>query len=871
MSASGGLKSRVRMFRLLVSASLLTAFVDAETTWTEVQQKPDYLAAKKQIADFLPDLAERRIKDLLKISDLDATAKSHLLTLLGEAQVRGNLAGEALKTLDDPALRDFSPAHQWRSYALARLGRYRDALSELEKIDRVSMLPEARLQTGKLQLALRDLEGARASLEPLLKSKNDALVREARLQLISLSLAARKPDEAAKLIASFTPTNPAEQSLASYLNGRIQLMRGERLAAIDTFQKLVSDPEDKKNLPSDLFHEATLALVDSLALEGNENAAATAVLSTLEQYPDSPKLPLFFARLRQWRDRLEITPVLEKLSTWLPALPPPPDFPTIAPGSSAANLPLSLPETIPPPRSLLALEFTATQALRAETAESRMKGRLQATLLLLLSDPGSPSVNRTLLELGNLKLKTGEYRDAFQLFSILQEIKTTPFLRAYAKALAAKASFALKEPTKASQLFREAGEIAREARQADLASTAALNAGIALLTTPQSKELGEVTNTLDRPEARAFLILERGLHLASQNNPSARDFLSRYLANFPNTPRTAEASLALAESAIFTTPFDTSLAAAQTANLRFDPATQPLLEGRRLLVILALGSNIEQAGDFVTRFPKHPLADRILFQLGQAYRNPPSEEDIEPGKANLQFERLIENYPQSPFVEAAKFYSALTAASLKTESADTNAVKRFRQVMEGEGVLANEAAISLCSFLIDQNQEDTALFEINRLLEKNNLPAADRRRLNILGADASNQKEEHEAALKYYQNLLAMKDLPVATRHRANFIKGQTLEKLNRPVEAHEAYNAVINREFDPAQTTSLEWKWFNKCAIEGALALLEQQERWPAAIQLAEKIAQSGSPRAKDAQQIADRLSLEHFIYRERSSEEGR
>jgi len=42
---------------------------------------------------------------------------------------------------------------------------------------------------------------------------------------------------------------------------------------------------------------------------------------------------------------------------------------------------------------------------------------------------------------------------------------------------------------------------------------------------------------------------------------------------------------------------------------------------------------------------------------------------------------------------------------------------------------------------------------------------------------------------------------------------------------------------------------------------------RWKAAIQLAEKIGRSGSPRAEDARKIAERIGLEHFIYRGRQA----
>lgn len=870
MTAPPTLWSGVRLLCLFLTSFITTGLSGGATTWSEVQKSPDYIAAKKQIADYLPDLAIGRVQKLLALPELDANARASLLTLLGEAQVRANQPGEALKTLDDPTLREFSPAHQWRSYALTGLGRFSDAISELDKIDRPTMRPKADLQTGKLHLGLEQLTQARAKLEPLLKTEDLELTREATLQLISLSLAEKKADEAARLLATFKPKTPVEESLLRYLTGRIQLLRGERLAAVGTFQDLLNKPEIRKNLPAALLYEATLALADSLALNGNESAAAASIVETLEKYPESPKLELLFARLRQWLGKIELAPVIEKIAAFAPPLPTPPSFPMIASSSSVAHPPAALPTTSSNLRSLLALEFLATQNLRSPAPEIRLKGQLQFSLLQLLSPPDSPSVSRCLLELGDLEMKNKRPERALVLFSLLEENVKTPLIRAHAKALAGKAAFAIGKPNQASQLFLEAGEIASRARQTDLASVSALNAGITLLTTTRSKELDEITSNLDSPEARSFLILERGLYLSSKHDLAARELLTRFLSDFPNAPRNAEASLALAESAVFTPPFDQPLAQNHLAALRFDPVAQPTLEARRILVLLALGTNTQQARDFLTRHPDNPFSDRILFRLGLAYRNPARQEDKELGKANLQFELLLDKYPKSRFADAARYYSALTSVALKTESADKNALKRFRELIDGKGVLANEAAIDLCSFLIDRNRQETALQEINTFLENKNLPDSDRQRLLILAADAANQTSEHETALDYYQKLLEIKDLPIATRHRANFILGQALEKLNRPEEALEAYYDVINRKFDPAATTSLEWKWYDKCGIEGALALLEKTERWRAAITLAEKIGASGSPRSEDAREIADRLALEHFIYREQPTQEG-
>ena len=851
----------VRKFGLIFLLCLASSMTGTAETWKEVQQSPDFLAAKKHIADYLPDLAIPKIQKLLTRPKIDGTARMSLLTLLGESQVRAGTPGDALKTLDNKLLREFSPSHLWRSYALVQFGRYRDAIGELEKIDRRTMRENADLQTGKLQIALGDLEEASKKLTPLLESKNPSILKEATLQLISLSLSQKRLEEVSQYIEQFNPSTPVEESLARYLEGRLHLAKGERILAVGAFQTLL-DPEFRKNLPAALFHESTIALADSLALDGNEAAAVNSLIETLKDYPGSPKIEEMFNRLRAWSEKIDTTSLEKELENWVPAQPKPqganPENPTaITPPSPATPKPSSL--------NLYTLEFIAGLNLRSDDVEKRRQGRLEAALLKQISPPESHLVSRSLLELGILEMKEERFEEALSIFTDLAQSNAPPLARAYAKALAAKANFAIKEPTKASQLFLEAQEIARDVRETELSSLAALNAGITLLTTSRSKELDEITKNLDSPEARSFLILERGLFLSSKRDPAARDFLLSFLANFPNNPRISEASLALAESAVFTPPFDRELATRHITPLKFDLETSPILEARRILVLLALNTSTQQAEDFLNRSPNNPLADRVLFQLGQTYRDPGREEDKEIGKANLQFEILIDNHPESEFADIARFYSAVTSIALKTENEDKKAAKRFRELIAKKGVLANEAAINLCSLLIDRDEQENALIEITRFLESPELPQSDRRRLLLLGADAANQIGQHEKALTFYDDLLKIKALPVSTRNRANYIRGQALEKLGRTREALEAYYDVVNRNFDPGKATSLEWKWFDKCGIDGAIPLLEKEGRWEAAMTLAERLGRSGSPRAENARERAERIGLEHFIYRGR------
>jgi len=812
------------------------------------------------MATYLPDLAIPKLKELLAQPGLRDSAKAPLLTLLGEAQVRAGLYPQALITLDSPLLREFSPAHLWRSYALSKLGRLRDALGELKRIDRRSMRAQADLEMASIMIVIGDSANARTKLEPLLESKQGDLAKQAILQLSSLSLLENKLNETAKLLSQFTPSNPQEEGLLSYLTGRLQLARGEKEAAVETFTKLIERAESDKNLPSELFHEATLALADSLSLQGGEEAAVNSLLETLGKYPDSPLMTEIFGRLRLMEPEVDTLPLLEKLSAWLPTNTSATPNILIPNGSSVGSFSNSPTISDAIPRALYSLEFTARTYLESKDPAMREQGARNLAYLRVVADPESPLVSRSLFALAQERMMEKDYQKARDLFDLIDQGPAPQLLKAYARALSGKASFALKEPEKASQAFQEASEISARLKENELKSLSDLNSGITLLDTSHAKELDALSEKLKDPVTKSYLILERGLYLSSINQASGRDLLTSFLTNFPDNPRRAEAALALAENAIFAEPKDLELARAHISDAKFNAETSPKLAARRIEVLLTLGEGQELVTDFLTKSPDHPLGARLLFRQGQSYR------DInEIGKAYLAFEQFIKQHPKHEFIDAARYLSALSALASGTESAEKNAIIRFQELIDNKGALAHESVIALSGLLIDSDRQNDALTEIKKHLKDKTLSDNDRRRLLILAADASGQLSNYEQALSYYQDLLAIKSLSIATHNQACFLQGQVYERLGKKTEALESYLSVINRQLNPKEATSLEWKGFDKCGLEGALSLLEREKNWRAAISLAEKISRSGSPRAEDAREKAKRIRLEQKIWRGR------
>ena len=835
-------------------------------TWAKVQETKEFRNASEALSQYLPDLAIPKIRTLLAKKDLEANAKASLLTLLGEAEVRAGRSEQALETLSDPALREFSPAHLWRSYALGRQGRYQEAVDALSRIDRKSMLDEANLRTAILQSALGEEEAAIDRLVPLTNSSDPDIVRKASFQLAGLAIDQDNIDLASRTLENLKPGEPREEGLVLYLKGRIQLAKNERIAAIRTFQTLVNSPVEELMLPKALYHAATLSLADSLALGENYGAGIASLLETLEKNPRSPEMTGIFQRLKLWalKSESEIPVLIEKLKTWAPNPQTSSTDPATNDEKTAENLAASPSQQNLSRRSVNALHLIATFNLRSVDPATRALALKQFDQVQEAAGPQDHNlITDSLIQLGMSELQNGNPGAALANFQLLRDEARTPAMRAYGEAFIGQVHLAMNDAGEASKAYLAASTLAEEANLEEVEVAASLNAGLAMLSMNQDQALEELTNDLANQEARAWILLERGLNLAAAGKPAARTLLSNFLAEYPENPRRAEAALALAESALLP-PQNLPLAESQIANLKFDLVTQPVFFGRLVLVNLALGQGADKANEFLVKYPAHELAPRILFQLGQSYRRKDDKENGTIGEAFYTFEKFLTAYPDHELVDAARFLSALTATASGTEASVTTALNRYQELAEGNGPLAHEARIARASFLIDRDQKELALSEIEAALKTQNLPATDRYRLLILAADAAGQMNEYDRALEFYDLLLKMPELPLAWAHRAYFQRGRIFESMgpDHDGDALESYLVVVDREVDPGKTSALEWKWFDKCGIDGALSLLQKEQKWKAAISLATRLARSGSPRAADAAAIADRISLEQHEF---------
>ena len=820
----------VRLVLLTLCLLLVSPILGKPVTWATIKRTTEYKTAKLDLAGHLPELAIPKLESLLKTKELTADAIKYLKQLLGESQVRAVFASEALKHLTDSD----SSTRQWRAHALVQLGRLREAEKTLAKLEGTDPIRQRALILSSLD----QTEDALTLLTPLIGKDP-----EASLLAISSHLDLGRLDEAQKLLETEI-TDKADSGLKRFLNGRLQLARGERLSAMGSFQTLLTPaPEDQK-LPLELMHAATISLVDSTALDGNEEAAALVALDFIEKNPDSSRLADLFTRLIDW---LEFVP-MNRLETW--SQEPPSQSNAISPYLRNLDPPKK-----PDLRKAWALYLYGLKNLEGE--DPRFGRFLISRIFVVTPDSLANLRQRALVDLGLHHMRKDRPSDALGIFSILVNEASLGEMKAIASSLEGAASFALQDPKQAAKAFAEASSIAQKFEKDNLAQINDLNASLSRL------QAGLKNGRKEDPKiSNSILQLERGLLFSNRNDPRAREYLSDFITRFTKHPRLNEARLALAESSVFTSPRNPGLAIEQLDGLKFE-SHELDSQIRKISCLLELSCllkekmGLAEVDQFLLSNPKHPAGAELLFRKGRALTC-----NNQSPLAYVTYEELLDDYPESELAVSARMLSAQAAFSVGNEAAEERAFQRYEELANGTGPLAIEAALERADLRIGRGEFVIALTELEKLLKKKNQPLDDRRRALVLAARAASNANKGEKALGYYKELLAQKELPPAWFNHASFLKGQLLETLGRPLEALEAYNTVIYRNLDPQKTSELEWEFHDRAALEGALPLLERLGKWEAAYETALLVSKSGGPSAERAAQRAKKIQLDKQLF---------
>ncbi|MCP5536536.1 MAG: tetratricopeptide repeat protein [Akkermansiaceae bacterium] len=847
----------------------------------ELGKAPAYQEGVQAMEDQLHDIAVTKFRAALEDKKISSASKPYLTLALIEALVRssasphGDLkqAEEALKLIEEKTIKDLNSAPIWKAEALASLGRYQDADKSLSEIPPTHPLSgEILLARARILLALDRSNEALGILVKLGQSKASKISNEANLLAAEIHIDQSRYDTAQKMLEKIDGQDAETARLKEYLGARITLAEGNSAEATNRFQSLITAPD---NLTERIFHACILGKADAQVANKQSEAAIATLEQFISDYPESSAIQEAFIRLSALlpENLADDAPSMVKLRQWSSETPLPEDVLYIGGDSNAAIHPLMPSSNEHADRVSLALYHRAL--LLARTKDQDKHDQAMALLRRLRSQhsdsPKPPSelyfklASASLLDTAYLHLKQNHPEQATYTLSVMEKVAFSPrlkdqasYIRGLLLAREGKLDIAL-----------EAFNYARESTSEDIAHAAKVNAGIVALKATNLIAFEKILQSSAQANVRTALLLERALWKCSQEDATGRSELESFIVTHPNHPRENEARLALAAASVNISPPDVMLATAQLEIIspRLSDAASQLTITRILIRAEELSLNWTAAAAaaerFITTFKDDPNIPSLQLRRGEAYYH---NEDY--NKARLIFNDITTKYPDSPFSPYASFFAAMSARLGGTAQAREECITMFQKIIDSNHELSAESRIQQSRVLIDLRRYTEAETSLKPLLDPKKTPAPLCRAAGVLMADCLHRQgaadsAKYEEAIKIYNELLAAENLPLAWENRLHFLRGQTYESMSKVSDAFGSYYDVVIRGNIPTagKANKEEWLWFYRCGFK-ALAMLESDKRWEAAVKLARRIASFNGPRAEEAAKRANSLAKKHMIW---------
>ncbi len=817
------------------------------------------------LAAGLWEMAALHFNDRLSDKNLAPAEKSRAAIRLAEAWVREGRPAEALELLEQSFVGQDAEARFWKGQAMAALGQLAAAADVFALLMQNAESPhrhECGLTLANLELALGKSEAALATLGSLADVSDPAVSTRIRLQQVEILFDLGRFEEARKMMPAAAGIGPKERAFTTFLEAHLLLKEGKAADAASGFQTLVDEP---KGQSLQRHNAAVLGLADALLAEGKTDAATDALLSFIQDHPDSPQLEAMFRRLQ---DSLPETPaltdpILERLAQWIPpAVVPATGLLATEDSSAIAAWPSSGTTSDLTACSLFTRAFGLQ---RIQTPEALAEANRLFTRLRI-ERPDHILTSRALYEKARRSLADGEVDRAFGMLDALRENAPSPALRGSSAFLEARSAHARGDKKQAIRLFEEAAASLTDKE----AQTARLNAAIIRLTDESAiKPVLQTDAATDKPLA-SDLEIERAL--AAKTPAAVRAGIEEFLIHHPDHERVPEARLAAAEAALASANPDLSFARAQLDTLAAEPAKNGAANPSRMALIQLriedLSKNsaaaIAAAKTIIEKFPGDPASAEAALILGRNLFQTRSYND-----ARLVLEKLAVSDTDPARAQAAWLLAARSAALVPTSQSQQEALILYDKVIESKSSVSPIAKLEKARLMIDMNRLPDATAFLRKWFDS--LPDADPLHLPaglLLGeaiyAQGGMNPGSLAEALAVYDKLLAHAEDQPAVFNRLQYLRGRTLEQIpeekdtarKRDRQAFIAYYSVLETSSQPA-----EWHYFELCGFR-ALALLEKAGRWPAAIACAKKIASFKGPRAEEAATRASQLQLKHQIW---------
>lgn len=828
--------------------------------------------AERDLNANLWDVASIHLTEALAQKNLDNATITRASLLLAECFVRGNKPGKAITILKQPLLKDNQLASFWHAQALAANQQTNQAITLLEKIARDKLHPyrsEAAWTAANLRLSNSENKEALTMLNHLddlppgpARATNHLLQAEIHLDSGSLKEARSVLERTADLPPHLTP-------LKQLLTASLKLREGSHAQAEKLFEALANFPKGQSKLR---FQQTTLGLADSLAAQGKFKKASQTLLNYLADHKPSYNLDHILQRLLKWlppQISSPNDPIVTQIDSWLPQPNDNPD-PLESSILSAAGVSQTSPLSPLSDLEAFALFLKAEILHNFDTPAQKIEAKQLLRRLQILA-PQHPLAARSMLHLAQWHQSEGDLDKAELLYDTALTSTNLPQLRG-------EAAFQLGLLFNKKRNYREASETFEQAAKllpAPERQTALYNSKLAQLQTgePPSQLIDTKNSQLEDTDL-AELALESAL--LAENANEAQTKLNAFLVKHPKHPRATEARIALATAALARNPPDITLANAQIDTLSASlPSPEPTTKAQLDLLKLQIADvtdnltqAIEQARALIKSYPNTQEAQKASLILGKALFLTGNYND-----SQIVLKALADSSPDSNDAQAAILLAAKAAALGATAQSRQEALELFDQAIATQGPLQTLAKLEKAQLNINLNQLPTAIADLTKLYNEASEDSPLKLQTGMLLAKAtyanSNSQaptKDPENILKHFDELQSLAKPNSSESFQITYLKGLALEKLkvesdgeseNR-VRALAAFSSVLDT---PLNAPIPDWEYFERSAFR-ALALLEAEERWEAAIAIAEKLAAFNGPRAPEAKTRAEQLRLQHMIW---------
>ena len=787
--------------------------------------------ATQPLNEGVPEVAVVRLRTLLdgKLSD---EQRRRATLRLAQALVASEQYEEALRLLENPALRDELGSAFFNAQAFAGLKRWADALPHYERAAADPASPfrtDALLGQAEALRALGRREEALQAFSLLIRDPRWKV--HARLRSAELLLEKNDVPAARRLVASVRPRNAAERKQKRFLRASIDLAQNKRARGLELLVSIVKQPEGAT-------HEVLVATLFAIAdahLQANTPGAGDDFLEDfIERRPTDPALPAIFAKLDQLY-AAERKQTRHELARW-------------------SNDPAQ-------PRSALALWYLA----RAELRIGRRDLASEAFRRLRAQHVPLPELALAFLQSAELHAEEGAHDEAAAALEVARALRPPSAVLDRVDLLDGRSNYMA---ARFDDAARDFDAVAR--RPSPLATDALFNASLAWLQLGEAQQVAERNQQLNERGAneatRGDLLLEQALVLAGKQDAKARDALQAFVREFPKHARVSEAWVALAEMAFHAAPprlDDARKHLARVAESQPTPRARQRADYLMIWIEDAEGTRDEAkvialATAFLQAHPDSDLLPDVRLKLAETYFR---RQDF--AGAQTQFEILAQRNPNSPIAEKARFFAAQSAMQGMAADSLDRALVLFEEVVKsgGEFKWAARNQQALIERKLGKPEDALTLYEE---VLRGEASAAEKREAlcgkgDILYEVGAADPESYRRAMQAYEQLASEPGVPVHWRNQALFKIGMCHEKLNQPAEALAAFYRIVDNDGRPDKPR--EFFWYYKAGFNAA-RLLEQQSKWQPAAAIYEKLAFAGGARSEEAKSRLNRLRLEHFLW---------